>query len=123
MAWTASALIFLGVMLALSIRGQRFYQGRLHVRTMMLAVAFGSFTCLGGREVWSMWKRWDHCYYWAKYCSGMEAAMRMPEPTDSPEDSEMLRAEAEKYGRARRKFEYAMWHPWADAPAFDIRDP
>jgi hypothetical protein len=90
---------------------------------MMLAVAIVPCGWLGGREVWSMWQRWDDCHIAVEYCSIMEQAMRTPDPSDPPEYSDMLQARAEEYSQAKRKYQHAMWRPWVYVEPFDFRNP
>jgi hypothetical protein len=123
LAWTAGSSVLLGVVLVLSIGRQRPIRYRLHLRDMMIAVAILACAWLGGREVWSMWKRWDDCHMAVEYCSLMEVAMRAPEPSDPPKYSYMLHAEAENYSQAKRKYQHAMWRPWVDMEPLDIRSP
>jgi hypothetical protein len=116
-------------MFAFSIGRRRTLRCSMHLRTLMITVAVLPFAWLGGREVWTMWCRWDDCYYAVEYFSMMEGSIRLPEPSDTSESSDMLQAmaesqaEAEWYSRAKLKYQYAMWRPWVYVEPYSIRMP
>ena len=109
LAGLSLSLSLLGLLLVISIRAQR--PLRLHLHTLMVLVAILPFGCLGGRQVWLMWERWDEYEHRIRRCWNMEEWAQRKNPSDTPDVAAVKRQAALDYGLERERLQRAVWSP------------